>query len=207
MAPLVVCHAVAVVVVRIGRYLVSGLGVEPLELGLRAGVEIGSTGLPEHGSEDGVGVVLLGEVGPFHLSVEDHEPLLDRSLGVVAVQLEELCQVDAETMLAAYYLYVKRLGTAAMAAGKLPRPYSLLAHKYYVDEIYGALIVRPGKRLAAVLWKWMDVRLIDGAVNNVARGVIFGSRRLQRVQTGFVRNYALAMLCGAIGVIAYLSVR
>jgi NADH-quinone oxidoreductase subunit L len=76
--------------------------------------------------------------------------------------------------------------------------YNLLYHKWYFDEIYDYLIVRPAYWFAMFLWQIVDVRIIDGTVNGIASGVSFASSRLRRVQTGFVANYALAIALGAV---------
>ena len=107
----------------------------------------------------------------------------------------------------AHFLYVKRPGTAAVAAKRAPVLYNLLANKYYVDEIYNAVFVQPGKAIAIGLWKWIDVVLIDGTVNGAAAGVNYAAERIRRLETGYVRNYALAMLIGAVAIVAFLSVR
>jgi NADH-quinone oxidoreductase subunit L len=75
--------------------------------------------------------------------------------------------------------------------------YTLLMHKYYVDEIYDAAIVQPIKLLSTVgLWKAADAGLIDGAVNGVGQTVRAMSRVLRRVQTGSVRTYAASLFLG-----------
>jgi NADH-quinone oxidoreductase subunit L len=107
----------------------------------------------------------------------------------------------------AYYLYVKRPGTAAAVVQRFPTAYRLLSNGYYVDEIYNTLFVRPGKALAVGLWRWIDTGLIDGTVNGVAMATGYLATRLRLIQTGYVRNYALAMLAGAVIIIAYLAVR
>jgi len=54
------------------------------------------------------------------------------------------------------------------------------------------------------LWKWMDVGLIDGAVNGLAASWESVAEGARRAQTGFVRAYALAILGGAVAVLGYL---
>jgi NADH-quinone oxidoreductase subunit L len=83
----------------------------------------------------------------------------------------------------------------------------ILLNKYYVDEIYDALIVRPLFRLYEWAARRFDLGVIDGAVNGVARLVQGGAAGLRRVQTGFVMNYAFGMLLGAVAVVAYLLAR
>ena len=85
--------------------------------------------------------------------------------------------------------------------------HKLLIDKYYVDEIYDALIVNPIYRLSLWLARVFDPGVIDGIVNGVADAVAGWSRGLRRVQTGFVMNYALGILLGAVAVVAYLMAR
>ncbi|MCC6443931.1 MAG: NADH-quinone oxidoreductase subunit L [Armatimonadetes bacterium] len=75
--------------------------------------------------------------------------------------------------------------------------------KWYVDEACDALVVRPGYRLSLWLWQFMDVRIVDGLVNGTAGMMRLISQGLKTVQTGYVRNYALSMLAGAIILIGY----
>jgi NADH-quinone oxidoreductase subunit L len=80
----------------------------------------------------------------------------------------------------------------------------LLLNKYYVDEVYDAAIVQP-IRIASEegLWKVVDVRLIDGAVNGVAETVSGSSEVLRRVQSGSVRTYAASLLLGVVMILGY----
>jgi NADH-quinone oxidoreductase subunit L len=83
----------------------------------------------------------------------------------------------------------------------------LVFNKYYVDELYDALFVRPILGLSGWCARVFDARVIDGAVNGVARLVIEWAQGLRRVQTGFVMNYALGILLGAVAVVGYLLAR
>ncbi|MDQ3012157.1 MAG: NADH-quinone oxidoreductase subunit L [Acidobacteriota bacterium] len=86
---------------------------------------------------------------------------------------------------------------------KMPR---VLEEKYYVDEIYEDAVIQPIEHLSRDgLWKVIDVKIIDGFVNGVAR--LFGgiSGVLRYTQSGFARSYAAVILLGAIIVIGYFS--
>ena len=83
----------------------------------------------------------------------------------------------------------------------------LLINAYYVDWIYDTLIVRPLLALSTVLASVVDLGFIDGIVNGVGRLVTACGAGLRRVQSGYVVNYALTMLAGAVVVIAFLLVR
>jgi NADH-quinone oxidoreductase subunit L len=80
----------------------------------------------------------------------------------------------------------------------------VLLHKYYVDELYDAVIVRPTVRLAEWCAGAFDLGVIDGAVNGVAALVARSAAALRRYQTGFVMNYALSMLIGAVALLGLL---
>ncbi len=80
----------------------------------------------------------------------------------------------------------------------------LLEDKYRVDELYDETIVEPLKDLSRDgLWKIVDVKIIDGFVNGVAKAFAALAGALRYTQTGFARNYAAVILLGAIIVIGY----
>jgi NADH-quinone oxidoreductase subunit L len=83
----------------------------------------------------------------------------------------------------------------------------LLQRGWYVDDAYAGVLGTPGKAAAAFTAYVFDVRVIDGAVNGVGiltRGLANAGRR---VQTGLVRNYALGLLLGAVGILLYVGLR
>jgi NADH-quinone oxidoreductase subunit L len=84
---------------------------------------------------------------------------------------------------------------------------SLLRGSFHVDEFYGAAVVWPARTLSEVAAFGFDLRIIDGAVDGVARLVGVASGRLRRLQSGLVRRYAVAMLTGIVAVVALLVVR
>jgi NADH-quinone oxidoreductase subunit L len=75
-----------------------------------------------------------------------------------------------------------------------------------VDWLYDRIIVRPLFALSAFLAR-VDLGVVDGAVNGVGRGVVAWAASLRRVQTGYVVNYALTMLVGAVVVAGFLLAR
>jgi NADH-quinone oxidoreductase subunit L len=85
--------------------------------------------------------------------------------------------------------------------------HALLLNKYYIDELYSALFVRPLIWLAGVCARVADHRIIDGVVNGVGRAVVTWARGMRRVQTGYVVHYALTMLLGVVIIIGFLLVR
>ncbi len=88
---------------------------------------------------------------------------------------------------------------------RLAALHEVLYHKYYVDEIYSFLIVRPGHFVAEkILWKFFDVKIVDGAVNGA--GWLAGAlgEVARRVQTGVVINYAFVIVLGVIALLIYV---
>jgi NADH-quinone oxidoreductase subunit L len=76
--------------------------------------------------------------------------------------------------------------------------YQWVLHKWFVDELYYQLFTVPGRVLSGVLYRIMDVKIIDGAVNGVGWLAGRTGAVLRNVQTGYVRNYAFTMLIGAL---------
>lgn len=107
----------------------------------------------------------------------------------------------------AWYFYVRKLWLAAQVAERVPVVYNTLSHKYWVDEVYNAVFVRTGKALASFLWRAVDVGIIDFIVNGAAYAVSWVSEVIRRAQTGFLRNYALAIFIGAVLLVGYFVIR
>ena len=99
----------------------------------------------------------------------------------------------------AHYLYVARPGAAGRVAAALGGFYRLVRDKYRVDELYGAVIVRPVvKGSERVLWKGVDVGLIDGAVNGLGAWARGTGSLMRLAQSGYIRNYAVWVVLGAL---------
>jgi len=82
-----------------------------------------------------------------------------------------------------------------------------LQRVWYWDDLYDAVIGRPGQAMARVAATVVDTRVIDGAVNGVAAVVRRSASSVRRLQTGYVRNYALGIALGLAAVIAFLVSR
>jgi NADH-quinone oxidoreductase subunit L len=83
-------------------------------------------------------------------------------------------------------------------------PPSLLEHKYYVDELYDATIVQPIKVGSInLLWKFIDVRIIDGAVNGAGELASLFGGALRYLQSGLARGYVAMVVLGALLIIGY----
>jgi NADH-quinone oxidoreductase subunit L len=82
---------------------------------------------------------------------------------------------------------------------------TLLENRYGYDALLHSVVVVGGTELAVALWKYVDVGIIDGLVNGVGSAVAGAAQALRQWQTGYVRNYALTMLIGAVAVLVLFS--
>jgi len=105
----------------------------------------------------------------------------------------------------AWLFYIKRRDLPDKIANSLGGLYTAVLNKYYVDEIYGAAIIRPLIDFSTrVLWRGVDATLIDGSVENGARGVRGIGDSLRRQQSGNIRSYAGWVAAGAALVVLYM---
>lgn len=99
----------------------------------------------------------------------------------------------------AYTMYLRRMPDPVSMARSFRPIYTLLYHKYYVDEIYFAFIVNPLVGSSRhVLWKFMDDGIIDGGVNGVAKLCKWAGSGIRQLQTGSIADYAWMILLGAV---------
>jgi NADH-quinone oxidoreductase subunit L len=92
--------------------------------------------------------------------------------------------------------------TVSSAVGPL---YDLVYNKYYVDEVYQAGIVTPIQKTSDLfLWRFFDVKIIDGLVNGVAAFTNWIGAQVRKVQTGLVQNYALIMGAAVVAIVLAL---
>ncbi|UCF88382.1 MAG: NADH-quinone oxidoreductase subunit L [bacterium] len=82
--------------------------------------------------------------------------------------------------------------------------YDLFLNKWWVDELYHAVIVRPLNRIASIFWTEFDGKGIDGTLHGIAGGAARSGGFLSKLQTGFVQNYALSMAAGLVLVLIWV---
>jgi NADH-quinone oxidoreductase subunit L len=106
---------------------------------------------------------------------------------------------------AARTIYLGRTDIAESFKKKYRSLYELLLNKYKIDELYNAAIVNPVlKGSDKILWKGVDVGVIDGAVNGTARLVNWFSQTVRKAQTGVAQFYAVVFVGGIIAVLAWI---
>ncbi len=108
--------------------------------------------------------------------------------------------------LVAWYFYIRRPDLPKELARQQPVLYQFLLNKWYFDEIYDTLIVRPLMWLGRLLWKGGDGFIIDGfGPDGVSARVLDVTRNVIRLQTGYLYHYAFAMLIGVAIAITWFT--
>jgi len=105
----------------------------------------------------------------------------------------------------AFWLYIRQPGKPEQLAKSMKPVYNTLLNKYYVDELYAAVIIKPLMWISTnVLWKGIDVAGIDGTVNGIATGATAIGDTVRHTQSGNTRSYAVWVVIGALVVIAVI---
>jgi NADH-quinone oxidoreductase subunit L len=105
----------------------------------------------------------------------------------------------------AYLLYYKRPEIPQKIADSLGGFYQAVVHKYYIDELYAALFVKPlVDGSTRILWQDVDRNIIDAAVNDAGDGARHVSDKVRHMQSGNIRSYAGWIAAGSGVVIAFM---
>ncbi len=136
----------------------------------------------------------------FHKAIElagghHHFGFIDVVLMVVSLA------VAIAGWLMAYRFYVQNPQMPAQWAERWRTYYDLLVNKYYVDEGYAAVFIKPIYAFSQVLWRWVDDFVIDGIVNLVGKIVELIGEGVRWFQTGNVRTYAVVLVAGTLYVL------
>jgi NADH-quinone oxidoreductase subunit L len=106
--------------------------------------------------------------------------------------------------LVSYLFYIRRPYLPVELAKTQPMLYQFLLNKWYFDELYDLIFVRPAKWIGYQLWKKGDGFIIDGfGPDGVSARVLDVTRNVVKIQTGYLYHYAFAMLIGAAGLITW----
>jgi NADH-quinone oxidoreductase subunit L len=171
----------------------------PLVVLAALSVTAGWAGLPVDGW-NGIAAIL----GPVLSPGEPSEP----DAGLLWVLMGVSVAVALGGWMTARYFYLTRPELPGRLATRAAALYRLSLNKWYVDELYDRLFVRPTTRLADRLWRTVDVRTIDQAVNGVGGSTLAGARILRLLQSGQLQHYALAMMVGTFVILTvYLIIR
>jgi NADH-quinone oxidoreductase subunit L len=104
----------------------------------------------------------------------------------------------------AYVMYMFAPSLPGALARAFPGVHRFLLNKWYFDELYDAIFVRPAQALARGFWKIGDVRIIDGVPNGLAASVAGAARQAVALQSGRVASYAFTMIVGLVLLVSLL---
>ncbi|MBB4265029.1 NADH-quinone oxidoreductase subunit L [Roseospira visakhapatnamensis] len=124
-----------------------------------------------------------------------HTPILIKILPLI---------VTAGGILLAFLFYVLRPSWPVALAARFPAVYRFLLHKWYFDELYAAVFVRPAHALGRILWRGGDQAIIDGfGPDGVAAVTRWVAVQMRRFQTGYVYHYAFLMILGLAAFVSW----
>ncbi len=144
------------------------------------------------------------------------EPVFERANGILALPGHAIEPIEyvlmflsvavaAAGILVARSWYVRRPEMAEKARTFIPSLYKLLLNKYYVDEVYDAAVVRPiHQGSERLLWRIIDVGIIDWCVNATAKAFGIFSSVFRRMQTGVTESYIFVFVLGVIAILGVL---
>jgi len=137
------------------------------------------------------------------------QPVLGKAAEATPAEFLGLAAVTTVVALAgfllAYRLYARDPAAAAAITARVRPVYTLLWRKYYVDELYDRLFVRPGMAVGGFLAEVFEPRVLDGFIDGLVLGIGDLADDWRHFQTGKVRRYALWTLGGAALLTAYLG--
>jgi len=107
----------------------------------------------------------------------------------------------------AFYAYMKTRDLPAKLAKAFGPIYTFVFNKWYFDELYDAIFVRPAKALGRILWKGGDGAIIDGlGPDGISQVTVDLAKRASKLQTGYVYHYAFAMMIGVVALVSWYLV-
>ncbi|QDY68756.1 NADH-quinone oxidoreductase subunit L [Qingshengfaniella alkalisoli] len=176
-------------------------------LGEDAGHATGAAETEDHGeaAEHAVGAVHgpveFGAIflGPENTVLDDahHAPVWVKVSPFIAMLLG---------LSLAFVMYIRRPDLPGRLAETNKPLYLFLLNKWYFDEIYDAVFVQPAQAIGRFFWKKGDTATIDGTINGIAMGIVpFFTRLAGRLQSGYIFNYAFAMVVGVVILITWMA--
>ncbi len=174
----------------------AGMALEDCAPGDVALASIETAGPPPAAAGSGL------QTRPNQVEARAAEPRDEAGLELTLMIVSILVALSGIALAALFFL--KRPELAERTAARFAPLYRVLYNKYYVDEFYDATVVQPIKVVSDHgLWRVIDVRLIDGAVNGTGQIVAGLSAVLRLLQNGSVKAYAASILAGVVLILAY----
>ncbi|KZX93902.1 MULTISPECIES: NADH-quinone oxidoreductase subunit L [unclassified Sulfitobacter] len=181
----------------------------------------GATG-PDDG-DPGVGAILEGDQeggkkgGDYHAAfggapgdgaiyfAPDNHVLDEAHEAPVWVKVSPFVAMLLGLAMAVWFYILNPSLPGRLAANQRPL-YNFLLNKWYFDEIYNVVFVRPAKAIGRFFWKRGDGNVIDGTLNGIAMGIVpFFTRLAGRAQSGYIFTYAFAMVIGIAVLVTWMT--
>jgi NADH-quinone oxidoreductase subunit L len=177
-------------------------GSNQFERFLAPAVEMKVTHVVGFATRDGQRVAVeLPPPEPARSGAEAKELSNSQELGLAAISVF----AASLGLFFAWLLYYKRPELPDRITARIHGIYLMVLHKYYVDEGYGAIFVKPLLALSTIVfWKGIDQGVIDGMVNGAGEASKGIGNELRRMQSGNIRSYAAWVAAGGAAVIAYM---
>jgi len=152
-----------------------------------------------------IGPILFGDFLTDPIQVQDQHDVVaqmgEAYAGIVGMMLHALTTLpfwfSVAGIFTAWFLYRVRTDLPEKIHRLSGPIYTLLDRKYFIDELYSWMFARGSRGLSTILWKYGDVKFIDGFfVNGAARMVGWFATIVRRFQTGYIYHYAFSMIMG-----------
>ncbi|MDF1535982.1 MAG: NADH-quinone oxidoreductase subunit L [bacterium] len=150
--------------------------------------------------------VMHNWLGPFFTAAARHGAEASHSVHSLAAELGLMVisvMVALGGIILAYVMILKRPAVTEEVHEDFKFLYDLFFNKWWVDEVYDRMVIRPLHWLGRIFWTIFDGKGIDGTLHGIAGGAQVSGRFLARLQTGFVQNYALTMAAGLVLVLIW----
>ncbi|MWB78870.1 NADH-quinone oxidoreductase subunit L [Pseudooceanicola sp. 216_PA32_1] len=155
-----------------------------------------------HGADLGAGMAPQGAI----YMGEDNHVMDEAHHAPVWVKVSPFIAMVIGFVLA-YVFYIVDVTIPARLAENQRPLYLFLLNKWYFDELYNFIFVRPAFWIGRFLWKRGDQGTIDGGINGLAMGIIpFFTRLAGRAQSGYIFTYAFAMVIGIAVLVTWMSI-
>ncbi|OWU83646.1 hypothetical protein ATO6_17445 [Oceanicola sp. 22II-s10i] len=146
-----------------------------------------------------------GQIGAIYMA-EDNHVMDDAHHSPVWVKVSPFIAMILGLATAYWFYIVNPERPKQLAAAQQPL-YQFLLNKWYFDELYNFIFVRPAVWLGGFFWKRGDQNTIDGGINGVAMGIIpFFTRLAGKAQSGYIFTYAFAMVIGIAVLVTWMSI-
>ncbi|MBK6617405.1 MAG: NADH-quinone oxidoreductase subunit L [Nitrosomonas sp.] len=152
-----------------------------------------------------IGPILFGDFLTSSIQVHDQHDVVARMgeayVGIFGMMLHALSTLpfwfSVAGIFTAWFLYRVKTDLPEKIRLLSGPIYTLLDRKYFIDELYSWLFARGSRGLSTILWKYGDIKIIDGFfVNGTARMIAWFATIVRRFQTGYIYHYAFSMIMG-----------